>query len=84
LGLKGGKAGHRRELRINGKPVHPKGRYLLQPGDAITALEAGGGGFGPPAARDPRRIESDIENGYVSAERAQADYGFGEKKARSA
>jgi N-methylhydantoinase B len=83
-GLQGGKAGRKRELHINGKPIHPKGRYVLKPGDVITALEAGGGGFGPTAARDPARIRSDIDNGYVSAEQALADYGFSGRKARSA
>ena len=42
-GVLGGRPGGLREIRINGETVHPKGRYILKPGDRITTLEAGGG-----------------------------------------
>jgi N-methylhydantoinase B len=74
-GVLGGKPGGLRELRINGKPVHPKGRYTLAPGDQVTTLEAGGGGYGDPRERDPAKVEADVAAGYVTREGARRDYG---------
>lgn len=73
-GLAGGRAGSLRVVSINGRPVHPKARYVLAPGDRLTTLEAGGGGFGDPALRDPTLLRHDIEQGFVSAESAARDY----------
>jgi len=36
---------------------------------------AGGGGYGDPLARDPERVRQDVEDDYVSVERARKDYG---------
>ena len=36
----------------------------------------GGGGYGPASLRDPAMIRSDIDNGFVTAARALADYGY--------
>jgi N-methylhydantoinase B len=35
----------------------------------------GGGGYGDPFARDPRRVLDDVVNGYVSIVAAERDYG---------
>ncbi len=40
--------------------------------------QAGGGGFGDPASRDPAAIRADLRNGKISAARAKADYGYEE------
>ncbi len=56
----------------------PTGRIdelLLQPGDAITFLSQGGGGFGNPYLRDPGAVLWDVRRGLVSAEAAREDYG---------
>lgn len=74
-GVLGGRPGRPRQIRINGEVVHPKGRYTLAPGDRIVTLEAGGGGYGDPALRDPGRIRRDIEAGHVTREQARSDYG---------
>ncbi len=37
----------------------------LEPGDLVTFETAGGGGYGDPAARDPRSLESDLRQGFV-------------------
>ncbi|VCU72066.1 Acetophenone carboxylase delta subunit [Pigmentiphaga humi] len=56
-------------------------RYLkitdlpLGPGDKVYIHTGGGGGYGPPQARDPAAIALDIQRGYVSAEAARRDYG---------
>ena len=56
----------------------PTGRIdelLLQPGDTMTFLSQGGGGYGDPHARDPMRVLSDVRRGLVSVESAREDYG---------
>jgi len=74
-GVRGGHAGGLREIRVNGQTVHPKGRYTLKPGDRLTTLEAGGGGFGNPLKRDRAMLRRDVEQGFVTAQRAVMDYG---------
>lgn len=74
-GLAGGSAGGLRVVSINGREVHPKGRYVLAPGDRLTTLEAGGGGFGDPALRDRDLLRHDVAQGFVSAQSAARDYG---------
>ena len=74
-GLAGGKPGGRREHRINGEVVDPRGRLRLAPGDRITLIEAGGGGYGDPRQRDRERVRSDVANGFVTPEAARREYG---------
>ena len=75
LGMLGGEAGSLRQYRINDDPVHPKGRYVLKPGDVITMIEPGGGGFGDARQRDPDLVKKDFLEGAVSREAAARDYG---------
>jgi len=75
LGMQGGKPGRLREYRINGNQVHPKGRYILKPGEVIRTIEAGGGGFGNPHERSTKKVLEDVKNGFVTVEGALADYG---------
>ena len=74
-GVNGGGDGGLREIRINGKKVHPKGRYVLAPGDRLTTLESGGGGYGDPRKRDRAALARDVAQGFVSEEAARKDYG---------
>jgi N-methylhydantoinase B len=46
------------------------------PGDTISYRTCGGGGYGPPEERDPARVERDVREGKVSAERAREVYGW--------
>jgi N-methylhydantoinase B len=73
-GFMGGYPGRLREIRINGRPVSPKGKYFLEPGDRVEALEAGGGGFGPPEERPAAALAADVANGFVSPEAARRLY----------
>ncbi|MGH3666214.1 MAG: hydantoinase B/oxoprolinase family protein, partial [Egibacteraceae bacterium] len=50
-------------------------RHELQPGDVFQLRTPGGGGFGEPFDRDPESVRRDVEEGYVTVERAAADYG---------
>lgn len=76
VGVRGGRAGGLREVRVNGETADPKGRYILAPGDRVTTLEAGGGGYGDPTERDSRSIADDVAAGLVSAEAARTIYGW--------
>jgi N-methylhydantoinase B len=50
-------------------------RVKLRRGDVIRTMTGGGGGFGPPAERDPELVRADVRNGHVSPEEARATYG---------
>jgi 5-oxoprolinase (ATP-hydrolysing)/N-methylhydantoinase B len=49
----------------------------LHAGDRALVRVSGGGGFGPPTARDPARIQEDVREGFVTEEGARRDYGYG-------
>ena len=74
-GLAGGGPGGRREHRIDGAAVDPKGAHTLARGGRLTLIEAGGGGFGDPAARDPSKLAADLAEGFVTPAGAKRDYG---------
>jgi N-methylhydantoinase B len=80
LGARGGLAGptarnYRRlrsgELVELGALVH----LPLGPGETVVGISCGGGGYGPPIERDPARVRHDVEEGYVTRERAERLYG---------
>ncbi len=48
----------------------------LEPGDRVRIVMPGGGGYGDPHDRDPEMVTQDVENGFVTIERAVADYGY--------
>jgi N-methylhydantoinase B len=76
-GLHGGAPGGAGTLATN-RPetlLRAKARVLLPAGTEITLGLPGGGGYGPPWRRDPARVLADVRDGYVSLERARADYG---------
>ena len=75
-GLFGGGDGSRRTLLIEGRPVHPKGAHTLAPGQRFTMRDAGGGGFGDPAARPRAKVLADLEEGLITAGTAREVYGF--------
>jgi N-methylhydantoinase B len=47
----------------------------LKAGTLLRVDTAGGSGFGDPHAREPALVLTDVQNGYVSAESAERDYG---------
>ncbi len=63
-------------------PGTPKERRLpsktpyinLQQGTLVWLQSAGGGGYGDPAERDPKLIERDLRDGYVTPEHARRVY----------
>lgn len=74
-GYLGGKPGAKRVFLVDGKPIPPKGRLELKPGETFTISEAGGGGYGDPQKRDPARVLDDVRTGAVTLEGALRDYG---------
>jgi N-methylhydantoinase B len=73
-----GAAGHSSVRRADGReetlPVKAAG-VPLAAGDAYVMRTSGGGGFGPPDARDPSRVLDDVLEGRCSREVAEAAYG---------
>jgi N-methylhydantoinase B len=47
----------------------------LRQGDLVIQHSAGGGGYGDPRLRPVELVKLDIENGYVSRDAAERDYG---------
>jgi len=47
----------------------------LKQGEVVSFQGGGGGGYGDPLDRDPKRLLADVANGYVSREAAESDYG---------
>lgn len=58
----------KRTLKLNAEPA--------KKGTVVRLAVGGGGGYGDASKRDPEAIRYDVENGFISAERAAADYGF--------
>jgi N-methylhydantoinase B len=73
-GIFNGKPGARARFLKNDEPADPSGLTFLDPGDVITFVSAGGGGYGDPMARDPEAVLKDVLYGYVSVEQAKAEY----------
>ncbi len=49
--------------------------YPVHTGDQFARPTAGGGGFGDPLLRDPKKVMEDVIDDYVSLGRARTDYG---------
>jgi dienelactone hydrolase len=62
-------------LLADGTRLHPKRKYLLQPGQEVTLRLPGGGGHGLAFERDPRLVLEDVRQGRVSESSARDDYG---------
>jgi N-methylhydantoinase B len=74
-GMFGGRPGTTARFERNRQPADPSGLTHCERGDVIEFHSAGGGGYGDPLERDPEAVQADVADGYVSIERARADYG---------
>ena len=74
-GLTGG-ASNQYKLDRDGAqhPLPACGVIPLAEGERIVAISAGGGGYGPPTAREPALVLKDARSGWVSPERARDVY----------
>jgi N-methylhydantoinase B len=82
FGVRGGFSGAPNRFRVirGGVELEPSelpgkvSGFALRRDDVVVVETAGGGGYGDPAERDPRDVEADIQQGYISRERANARY----------
>ena len=51
-----------------GRPLKGKGKQIVPAGETLVLDLPGGGGYGPPAERDPARAEADLRQGLVTPE----------------
>ena len=56
----------------------------LKAGDTVTIETSGGGGFGDPARRDPKRLAKDLSDGLVTPKAASRFYGAEQDKEEAA
>jgi N-methylhydantoinase B len=50
-------------------------RETISPGDVMVSVSSSGGGYGPPWERPPAEVVRDVEEGWLSRERALEVYG---------
>ena len=79
-GIAGGKPGERARVVVNlGLPNEKElGKldiFNAEPGDIVTIMTPGGGGFGDPLKRPEEKVLEDVLFGYVSEKSALEDYG---------
>jgi N-methylhydantoinase B len=73
------------ELKRDGKVEVVRTNILetIKPGQTITNLNPGGGGYGNAFERPVEKVVEDVRNGLVSLAGAKADYGVVIKNAES-
>jgi N-methylhydantoinase B len=64
-GLAGGADGAPGEITLDGVPLEPE-PVELRPGSELVIRLPGGGGYGDPAERDPKRIAEDRRLGFIA------------------
>ena len=74
-GIFNGKDGSKAKFMKNSENADPSGLTFCDPGDRISFISAGGGGYGNPFERDPKAVERDVQYGYISIEKAKQEYG---------
>ena len=50
----------------------------VKDGEVIISVTCGGGGYGDPRDRDPAKVRHDVEEGWISPQRAAKIYGMSE------
>jgi N-methylhydantoinase B len=74
-GLPGAPAQQHKRLRSGELETAPAfALVVLEPGETMISVSCGGGGYGPPAERDPAKVVADVREGVVSAARAAEVY----------
>jgi N-methylhydantoinase B len=79
-GVRGGLPGapseqHKITCNGNRTKLPNVGVVRLETGERIVSMTTGGGGYGNPMEREPEMVRRDVEEGYISKERARTIYG---------
>lgn len=79
-GMAGGKPGEKARVVVNlGTPIERElGKldiFYPEPGDVVTIMTPGGGGYGDPLNRAPLKVLEDVVFGYITEDMARDDYG---------
>lgn len=78
-GLDGGGKGTTNYVRIKTDGAVQRGARVpstaMAQGDVISIVTGGGGGYGDPLERPAEDVHADVIDGYLTAERAEAEYG---------
>ncbi len=76
-GLFNGHPGGRARITVDGEELDTsaRGRALLKPGQVVSVMTGGAGGYGDPTERDPQLLGRDLKDGKVSAEEVVRSYG---------
>jgi N-methylhydantoinase B len=71
-----GSASSQQRRRVDGtlEALPGQGQVRLERGETIVVRTTAGGGFGPPAQREPERVAHDVREGWVSRDRARTVY----------
>jgi N-methylhydantoinase B len=78
-GQSGGKASQFRRARDGHLEDMPAcAQVTVLPGETIVSISTGGGGYGDPLRRDPQAVRKDVEEGWISIDRARDVYGLSE------
>jgi N-methylhydantoinase B len=79
FGLYGGSPGLPSENYLNphaeNRPLPSKVTMQMKRGDVFCHIHPGAGGWGDPLQRDSAAVLKDVRNEFLSAAKAQADYG---------
>jgi N-methylhydantoinase B len=80
LGVRGGHAGKpsgQQKRTATGELVEldAVGSLVLADQERVIGYYGGGGGYGPPFERDPQLVRRDVEEGWITSERAREVYG---------
>jgi N-methylhydantoinase B len=79
FGLYGGSPGLPSENYLNpqaeNRPLPSKVTMQMKRGDVFCHIHPGGGGWGDPLQRDSAAVLKDVRNEFLSAAKAQSDYG---------
>ena len=79
-GLEGGREGRPNDGAIrypdaSRRTINKATRVRVPKGATLDLFSGGGGGYGPPAERDPAAVLSNLREGYISEAHAREHYG---------
>jgi N-methylhydantoinase B len=75
-GFLGGTDGRLGVDLLDGQRIPGKSVTTINKGQIVTFETPGGGGMFSPLERDPKSLATDLQNGVVSAQSAQTEYGL--------